>query len=142
MASIVGSSKYGEGHQIVLKATDKIPATTGSKFTSLGYKLGESVFSITKTAKAKDINKVIELAAGTSSIYLKDDKKKVILVKGSDSSINNCFNHFSENSKSDTGKLTEIKEIISMYMFRAAFESNKILSEDDIIKLQIGRAHV
>lgn len=135
MASIVGSSKYGEDHQIVLKSSDKISAVAGSKFTSLGYKLGESVFSITKTAKQKDISKVIELAAGTATIYLKDDKKKVVLVKGSDSSINNCFNHFSENSKSDTGKLTELKELVSMYMFRAAFESNKILTEDQVITL-------
>lgn len=135
MASIVGSTKYGEGHQIVLKASDKIPAATGTKFTSIGYVLGESVFSITKNAKTKDVSKVVELAAGTSTIFVKDSKSKILLIKGSESAINNCFNHFTENSKSDTGKLTELKELVSMYMFKAAFESGKTLTEDQVITL-------
>jgi NCAIR mutase (PurE)-related protein len=84
MASIVGSTKYGEGHQIVLKEADKMSASVASKFTSLKYKLGESVFSITKSAKAKDISTVIELAAGTATLYVKDEKQKVILIKGSE----------------------------------------------------------
>ena len=134
MASIVGSSKYGEGHNIVLKESDKISPAAGKMFTEHKYKLGESVFSITLKVKAKDIDLVIELAAGKDSITLKDDKGKIVLVKGSESSINNCFNHFSENSKSNTGALTELKELVSMYMFEAIVESNKKLSEDDIIK--------
>lgn len=133
MASIVGSSKYGEGHKVVLKESDKIPPATGKKFTENKYKLGESVFSITKTAKTKDIGLVIELASGKDTIMLIDEKKKVVLVKGSESSINNCFNHFSENSKSNTGALTELKELVSMYMFEAAIESNKTLTEEQIM---------
>ena len=133
MASIVGSTKYGEGHKIILKDASKISAAIGSKFTSQKYKLGESVFSITKSAKTKDVSTVIELAAGSSTLYVKDAKNKVILIKGSESSINTAFNHFSENSKSDTGKLTEIKELVSMYLFESMFESNKLLSEDAVI---------
>jgi hypothetical protein len=129
MASIVGSTKYGEGHQIVLKEADKMSASVASKFTSLKYKLGESVFSITKSAKAKDISTVIELAAGTATLYVKDEKQKVILIKGSESAINTSFNHFSENGKSNTGALTELKELVSMYMFKGAIENNKILTE-------------
>jgi hypothetical protein len=135
MASIVGSTKYGEGHQIVLKEADKMSAAVASKFTSLKYKLGESVFSITKSAKAKDISTVIELAAGTATLYVKDDKQKVILVKGSESAINTAFNHFSQNGKSNTGALTELKELASMYMFKSMIESNKILTEDQVISM-------
>jgi hypothetical protein len=137
MASIAGSTKYGEGHKIVLKTADKISSAIGNKFTAAKYKLGESVFSITKSAKAKDITTVIELAAGSLTLYVKDDKNKVVLIKGSESSINTAFNHFSENAKSDTGKLTEIKELVSMYLFESVFENNKMLSED-IIRDKLG----
>jgi hypothetical protein len=135
MASLVGSTKYGEGHKIVLKEADKIASTTGSAFTKAKYKLGESVFSITKSAKAKDVSAVIELAAGSATLYVKNDKQKVILIKGSESSINSAFNHFSDNAKSNTGALTELKELVSMYMFKGALESNKIPTEDQIITL-------
>lgn len=135
MASLVNSTKYGEGHKIVLKEAGKIPASAASSFTTEKYKLGESVFSITKNAKIKDISKVIELAAGSSTLFIKDDKQRVLLIKGSESSINSTFNHYSDNAKSNTGALTEIKELISMYMFEGAIESNNIPTEDEIIKL-------
>jgi hypothetical protein len=135
MASLVGSTKYVEGHKIVLKEADKIAATTGSAFTKAKYKLGESVFAITKSAKTKDVTTVIELAAGSSTLFVKDEKQKVLLIKGSESSINSAFNHYSDNAKSNTGALTELKELVSMYMFKGALESNKIPTEDQIITL-------
>lgn len=133
MASIVGSSKYGEGHKVILKDSDKIPQSSGTAFKEHKYEAGKSTFAITKSAKPKDIDTVIQLGAGSDSIMLIDEKKKIVLVKGSESAINNTFNHFSENAKSNTGALTEIKELVSMYMFEAAVETGKKLTEDQVI---------
>lgn len=133
MASIVGSAKYGEGHKVVLKDADKIPASSGSAFKEHKYEPGSSTFTITKTAKANSVDTVIQLGAGNSSIMFIDEKKKVVLVKGTESAINNTFNHYSDNSKSNTGQLTEIKELVSMYMFEAAVENSKTLTEDQVI---------
>jgi len=134
MASIVGSSKYGEGHKVVLKEASKMAATTVSAFSEHKYKAGEAVFEIAKKVSIKEINTIIQIGAGKDSIMLKDAKGKYVLLKGSESSINNSFNHYSDNSKSNTGDLTELKEIVSMYLFESIVESNKLLTEDQLIK--------
>jgi hypothetical protein len=133
MATIVGNKKYGEGHKVILKEANQIPATSKQKFASAKYTAGKSVFSIVTNIKSVKVTTVIELAAGKDSIYLKDDKNKVIMVTGSAGSINNTFNHFTANSKSDTRVLTEVKENISMWLFQASIESGKTLKEDEII---------
>lgn len=133
MATIVNNKKYGDGHQVILKDPDKIPSTSKTKFANAGYSAGKSIFSIvTKTANIK-IHNIIELAIGKSQIYLKDSSNKIILIKGSDTSINGSFNHYSANAKSNTNLLTEIKENISMWIFESIIESGKILTEDEII---------
>lgn len=138
MATLVNNKKYGEGHQVILKAPDKIPTTSRSKFAAAGYTAGKSVFSIVTNINRVKISKVIELAPGRGVIYLKDNKNNVIAVKGSDTSINGTFNHYSDNAKSNTNLLTEIKETISMLMFQAVIEKNQILSEDEVIS-KLGR---
>ena len=45
MASIVNNTKYGEGHQLVLKV--KLSTTMAMSFRELGYNPGKSIFKIT-----------------------------------------------------------------------------------------------
>lgn len=134
MATLVGNAKYGPGHKIVLKESDKIPTTSKSKFSAFGYKPGVSVFELTKINKTTKVNNLVDLGTGKESIYLKDDKNKIVAVMGSASSINGTFNHFSENAKSNTGTLTRIKEEISMRVFEAYYENKKLLTEDQVIQ--------
>jgi hypothetical protein len=133
MASIVGSAKYGEGHKVILKEGSKMSATAKSVLTKAGYVPGQSIFSIVRNnLKTIKVAKSIAITAGNDIIYMKDNKNKVVLFSGSASALDNIFNHYSENSKSNTGLLTEIKELISMYMFEAAIENSKTLTEDQI----------
>lgn len=134
MATIVNSTKYGEGHQVVLKEQSKMPSTTVvTKFKQKNYAFGSSVFSIVKNkippnAKLIDIN-----LGGTNVVYLKDQSNKLVKLTGSPSLINGSFNHYSANAKSNTTQLTEIKETVSMILFMSYIEKNKILSEDEVI---------
>jgi hypothetical protein len=135
MATLVGNAKYGPGHKIILKTADQLSSTTKSKFTKEGYSAGKSVFSLVTSSKTLKIFKTIDIAPGKDLIYLKDDKSRIVIVRGSASSINGSFNHFSENSKSNTGILTEVKENISMEIFKEYFERNKILTENECMQL-------
>ena len=135
MATLVGNAKYGPGHKIILKSADQLSSSTKTKFSKEGYSAGKSVFSLVQPSTSLKIFKSIEIAAGKDLIYIKDDKSRIIAVKGSASSINGSFNHFSENSKSNTGILTEVKENISMEIFKEYFERGKILTENDCMKL-------
>ena len=93
------------------------------------------MFSIVRqNLKTLKVAKSVVLAPGKDMIYMKDKNNKIILFSGSASSIDGLFNHYSENSKSDTGLLTEVKELISMYMFEEMIERGKVLSEDAVIK--------
>lgn len=135
MASIVGSSKYGEGHKVILKEGDKISSTTKTALTKAGYIPGQSIFSLIRNnLKTIKVAKSVAITAGNDIIHMKDKNNKIVLFSGSASSIDNLFNHYSENAKSNTGLLTEIKELISMFMFEEMIERGKTLSEDDIRK--------
>ena len=126
MATIVDNKKYGESHKVVLK--DK--PVNSALFKKEGYIPGRSVFLIVRR-KVKP-NKIIELAKGNKSIILKDNKNKIVLIEGSESSINGSFNHFSANAKSNTNILTEVKELVSMYMFSSYIESGRVLKEEQV----------
>jgi len=133
MASIVGSTTYGEGHKVVLRDSTQIKAAAlVGQLTKAGYKLSESVFSITKS-KTKPDKQIIVTTTGTDKLFLKDDKNKTVLFSGSASAINNLFNHFTANAKSDTRQLTEIKEKISMWMFESVIEKGSYPKEDVLI---------
>ena len=138
MASIVGSATYGEGHKVVLKDSTQLKAAAVvGQLTKEGYKLGETVFSITKT-KTKSDKTIIVTTTGKDKIFLKDPKNKVVLFTGSASAINNIFNHFTANAKSDTRQLTAIKEKLSMWMFESVIEKGIYPKEDALInKLSI-----
>jgi hypothetical protein len=133
MASITGSTKYGEGHKVVLK--DKLATATKNMLSKEGYVAGQSVFSIVRqNLKTIKVAKSIALAPGKDVIYMKDKNNKVVLFSGSASAIDNLFNHYTDNAKSNTGLLTEIKELISMYMFEEMIERGKVMTEDAVIK--------
>jgi hypothetical protein len=138
MASIVGSATYGEGHKVVLKDSTQLKtAAVVGQLTKEGYKLGETVFSITKT-KTKSDKTIIVTTTGNDKIFLKDPKNKVVLFTGSASAINNIFNHFTANAKADTRQLTAIKEKLSMWMFESVIEKGIYPKEDVLInKLSI-----
>ena len=134
MATLVGNAKYGAGHKIILKTADQISSSTKAKFSKEGYTPGKSIFSLVAPSKTLKVLKSIHIAEGKDMIYLKDDRNRIVIVSGSASSINGSFNHFSENAKSNTGILTEVKENISMEVFKEYFERGKILSEDACIQ--------
>jgi len=132
MATIIDNPKYGDGHQIVLK--EKLSASISEKFLKFKYRKG-AVFSIyTKQDIPKD-TPVINLLTGDKIIFLKDESNNVIKLQGSASSINGSFNHYSQNAKSNTNILTEIKETISMEIFKEWIENKKILSEEKCVDI-------
>lgn len=134
MASIVNNSKYGEGHQLILKDQDKLSVTMAMSFKKLGYNPGKSIFKIT-LKKTPTPTKTFKVSVGNNSVLLLDEKNKKIVLEGSESGINGVFNHFSANAKSKTGLLTQIKETFSLEIFKNYFELNKTLNEEQSIKL-------
>lgn len=132
MASIVNNSKYGEGHQLILK--DKLSVTMAMSFKELGYNPGKSIFKIT-LKKIPTPTKTFKVSTGNNSVLLLDEKNKKIVLEGSESGINGVFNHFSVNAKSKTNLLTQIKETFSLEIFKNYFELNKTLNEEQSIKL-------
>jgi hypothetical protein len=134
MASVTNNSKkYGEGHNIVLKEPGKISSPVKIMYDKFGYKAGKSVFSI--TLKPKNIDNIIQYSTGKDTVFLKDERSKIVQLIGSPSAIDSTFNHFTTNAKSNTNLLTEIKEDISMWLFQGSFEKNKLLTEDSIISM-------
>lgn len=133
MASIVENKKYGEGHEVVLKDASKLSATIKRKISQFGYTPGKSKFKLTFNPKKVDKSIVISTDKTAKTIYLKDTNNKILELVASKSAIENSFNHTtSGKTKSNTNLLTEIKENISMWIFEAHFENNKILTEEDI----------
>lgn len=131
MASITDNSKkYGEGHQIILKAPGKVSSSVAKLYNDRGYILNRSIFSV--TLNPKKIDDIIQYSSGKNTVYLKDAKGKILQLIGGKSAIDGTFNHYSTNAKSNTNLLTEIKENISMYLFEGWFSKNRILNEDDI----------
>tara|TARA_R110000796_G_scaffold12532_1_gene41335 strand:- start:59 stop:1354 length:1296 start_codon:yes stop_codon:yes gene_type:complete len=134
MASVTNNSKkYGEGHSIILKEAGKVSSPVKNMFDKFGYRVGKSVFSI--TVNPKNVDNIIQYSTGKDTLFLKDDKSKIIQLIGSPSAIDGTFNHFTKNAKSNTNLLTEIKEDISMWLFQGNFEKNKLLTEDNIISM-------
>lgn len=141
MASITNNnSRYGEGHKVVLKEAAKMSLAAKSLYKTQGYTPGKSVFAI--TLKPSKIDNVIQYSSGSENVYVIDEKRKVIQLIGSASAIDGTFNHFSNNAKSNTNLLTEIKENISMWVFQEFFERKKNITEDEITnKLGINKKY-
>jgi hypothetical protein len=130
MATIVNNSKYGEGHEVILKDPNKMPTTSKLAFTKYGFEPGVSVFKVSRNADKADVT--INLGAGKDSVYLKDGEDKIYQVIGSASAINGSFNHNGNSDKAKTNLLTEVKELVSMWMFEKYFETGNFIEEDEI----------
>lgn len=130
MATIVNNTKYGEGHEVILKSTQQIPTASRTAFAKYKFLPGVSVFKITRSPKKVD--DTIAIGTGNDSVYLIDDKNKVYKVTGKASAINGSFNHNGNSDKSKTNLLTEVKELISMWVFEKYFENGVSITEDEI----------
>ena len=128
MAHILNSSKYGEGHKVVLKP--KLSNKLAVEMRKNGYKLGSSIFTITK----KKVKPKIELDLSESKTfeYFVDSSNRIVQFYGSDMAFHNTFNHHGKGAggKSETKVRTETKEIISMCVIREALEKGKKYNDD------------
>lgn len=145
MASISGNSTYKDGHQVQFKAANKLSATVLSQIKKIGYIPDSTVFSLIRTITKKiKVDHSIEVTkTGGEQVYLKDPKGKVLILTGSGSGIDGCFNHAGgTSSKADTNIKTEVKELISMWVFNASIERNVTLTEKQVMdKLGTNKVH-
>ena len=126
MATIT-KEKYGEGHEVQLKPSSPNQQVK-EKFKN--YVFGKSVFKKTlKNYKPTDFSYICDLGEGKESVQLLDEKNKLLLVKGDEKAISNIFNHFGAGGKADTVVGTEVKENMSMILFRAT----KTLTEEEAV---------
>lgn len=132
MATIVNSTKYGEGHEVVFKS--KLAGTRLAEIGKLGYAPESDVFGIT-LKQLSIIDKTWDLFNGKDSITFIDKNNRSFRIIGKAETINDMFNHFTKNAKSLTGVLTEIKELYSLEVFRAYNDKGIVLSEDEVIEL-------
>jgi len=122
MANILNNPSYGEGHQVILKPKLNSKLTTDLK--KLGYVAGKSIFTITK--KKVSPSQEYTLSKAPTSITFIDEKKRIFKVYGTGASFNSTFNHVGKegSSKANTNKLTEIKELTTLYIFEAFLKNN------------------
>jgi hypothetical protein len=146
MASISGkNSTYKDGHKVQFKSADKLSANVLSQIKKINYVPDSTVFSlirtVTKTTKADYLIEVTK--TGDEQIYLKDPRGKVVILTGSGTSIDGCFNHAGgSSSKADTNVKTEVKELVSMWVFEASLEKGAKLTEKQVMdKLGSNKIH-
>lgn len=131
MAHILNNPSYGEGHQVILKKDLSNRIVTD--FKKYDYIAGKTIFTMTK----KNVSPKITYSLSDSKLFINfiDDKKRIIKMYGSDSSFNSTFNHVgSKGGKSDTNKLTEVKELISICVFEQFLKYNKKVDFDFVDK--------
>ena len=128
MAHILNSSKYGEDHKVILKP--KLSNKLAVEMRKNGYKLGSSIFTITKKKVKPKIE--IELSNNKTFEYFTDHANRVVQIYGSDMAFHNTFNHHGKGAggKSETKVRTETKEIISLCVIREALEKGKKYDDD------------
>lgn len=131
MAHILNNPSYGEGHQVILK--ENLSNRIVTDFKKYDYIAGKTIFTMTK----KNVSPKITYSLSDSKLFINfiDDKKRIIKMYGSDSSFNSTFNHVgSKGGKSDTNKLTEVKELISICVFEQFLKYNKKVDFDFVDK--------
>jgi len=122
MASILNNPSYGEGHQVILKKN--LSGRLLTDFKEYNYISGKTIFTMTKKNASPKIE--LKLTNDKSFINFIDDKKRIVKMFGSGSAFNSTFNHFGgKGGKSDTNKLTEVKELISICVFEQFLRYNK-----------------
>lgn len=122
MAHILNNPSYGEGHQVILKENLSNKIITDLK--KYNYIPGKTIFTMTKKTTSPKI--LISLSDSKLFINFIDDKNRIVKMYGSDSAFNTTFNHVgSKGGKSDTNKLTEVKELISICVFEQFLKYGK-----------------
>jgi hypothetical protein len=122
MANILNNPSYGEGHQVILK--ENLSGRLVIDFKKYNYISGKTIFTMTKKTASPKIE--LALTNDKSFINFIDDKKRIVKMFGSGSAFNSTFNHIgSKGGKSDTNKLTEVKELISICVFEQFLRYNK-----------------
>lgn len=111
MASVI-TGNYSAGHNIVLKNKEHL-STTALKAIKGVYNPGDP---FTMDNPNKDIVATYVFGTGNKELYLTDSNNKRIKIVGSISSIEGSFNHNAKSGKSNTEVLTEIKELISLWV--------------------------
>ncbi len=130
MASVT-DSKYEEGSTFMLNPKDANQNNLQQfKNSKIGIDISKDIFTkTTKNYKPEQINEVFELGKPDKSILF-FVRKKLVVIKGSKSSIHSMFLK-PGGGKGDTTKLTEIKETMSLIVLRSLIENGKIISEDE-----------
>jgi hypothetical protein len=129
MASIVNNPKYGKGHAVALST--KLSSTHSGAFKSCGYGAGD-VFYLDDFKEGSNKHS-IRLGIGKDIVKLKDAKGYFVIIEGSKDIIQKCFVHAGKTGNSSTSDQTELKETISMWIFKSVIENNVLPKEDDII---------
>ena len=129
MATIVNNSKYGTGHQVIIR--EKISPSVKDIFNANRYVPGKSTFTIVR--KEITPKKIIRIGSGSDFVNLTDSLNNPVTIVGTASAINACFNHFTFNAKAFTTTLTKVRETTSMILFEEYFERGKVPTEDDIL---------
>lgn len=122
MANILNNPSYGEGHQVILK--ENLSGRIVTDFKKYNYISGKTIFTMTKKTALPKIE--LSLSNDKSFVNFIDDKNRMVKMFGSGSAFNSTFNHIgSKGGKSDTNKLTEVKELISICVFEQFLRYNK-----------------
>jgi hypothetical protein len=136
MASVTGkSSTYKDGHKVQLVAKPTGSKAAQAEIVKAGGVWGQSVYSLVRSPKKTDkISYTIHITDGKEELVIKDSKNKLIRLYGSVSAIDGLFVHAGEgaSSKADTNVKTEVKELISMWIFESGIEKAKPLTEDAV----------
>jgi hypothetical protein len=136
MASISAkNSEYAEGHTVQLRNESRgVSVDLLNQLRKCKYQFGKSKFSIIRRVpKQYKISNIIQVTEdGKIELVLKDSNGKYAMFTGSESAIDALFVHSGKGDsvKADTTVKTEIKELISMWVFESMIESGIIPSED------------
>lgn len=134
MASI-HESKYAAGTGVVFKDEKQLSSIARTFVIKNGYKPNTTILKKINQPNNIQSKKILSLDLGRNEevVYFTDPKNNVVIVNGSGSQIKGTFNHVS-GSRSETNKKTELKELISMWVFQSSIEQRRILTEDQIIE--------
>lgn len=134
MANILNNPNYKDGHQVVLKEKLSKQLLDTFKSNKLNYISGKTIFTMTKNTSLPKFQ--FTLSDAKTFINFIDDKKRIVKFYGSGSAFNATFNHVGgKGGKSETSVLTEVKELISIYVFEQFLKYNKRVDFESVNKL-------
>lgn len=103
----IQADRYKSGHQVVIKSTQ------GSPEFSSKYSIGDVFTKLDQTVFTSEYD--LGGKGSKVDVYFKDNRGEIIKLSGTSGKFNTTFNH-NGGGKSDTGALTEVKELISLFV--------------------------